>query len=132
MAETLADEVRVTDGFKAECLHLDLKKGEEAVAKNCARLEARVFPESTSTPRRGSSRHRASEERPGAAAEVDTPLLSEGAPLCKKTVAWETRDTMRGRHSQRQETADRSGGLWGKGEHRSKGKEAGSFVYKDM
>ena len=119
MAERLKEAVSRWDGFKAECLHLDIGKGEQVEAEMAAmvvdmgNLEAKLGKGS------GRSRHKApvtsearvSEKRPtGAAPTADAALPRIEAPLRKKSVSWRAEGKPHKPHSRQRETVGMQAG----------------------
>lgn len=123
MAERLAIRVRSWDGFKAECLHLDLEKGIEIQKREAAKVRATDVSENT--PVRGRSRMRhevraTSEVRPeegkrrGAAATADAVRSPKVATLGEQRVSWKIETLEKERHPRQRETAGRSANPRGK------------------
>ncbi|KAL9074451.1 MAG: hypothetical protein Q9161_002239 [Pseudevernia consocians] len=124
MARRLAREVRKVDGFKTECLHLDLAKGIDAQAKKAAKPRGTEMSENT--PARGRSRLRhkthkttgaqVNQERPRASADAVLPAIE--APPREKPLSWGTTLPIGALHPQQSEIAGRSAGPWEKVESR--------------
>lgn len=129
MAEKLAMEVRRWDGFKAECMHLDVGKGEQMQAENVARVAEMGSSEGIPARERRHSRHKASvtseaqvsdKRRREAVATTDAALPRIEAPSRKKMVSWERTMSMRESHRQQRETVGMSAGSRSEDEHQTR------------
>lgn len=127
MAERLARKVGNTDGFKAECLHLDLGRAKIQQAENAARENASGRPRDEPSRSRSRSRHRTqatsssrqSETRDRRAATTANAMLhSRETPLREKGGSWPTRP-VRDTYPRQRETASRSVDSWRESDIRS-------------
>lgn len=84
MAERLAEQVRLRDGFRAECLHLDLAKGADLEYLELARVEAAVGGMEEDVPRRGRvserDRRKLREEARVSESEIRVRRVGEASP----------------------------------------------------
>ena len=120
MARRLAREVSKVDGFKTECLHLDLAKGMNAQAKKAAKEGGTEVSENTPARGRSRSRHKThattgaqvSQEKPRESVDAVLPAI-EGPPR-RKAISWGTTLPIGELHPQQGEIAGRSAGPWEK------------------
>ncbi len=118
MAERLAGAVRRWDGFKAECLHLDLEKGLRIQKEKAARARATEMPDNVGARGHRRPEHktearpeaRVSGKRPREAAATATAATE--APLRGKTVSWRTSIPVGEPYPKQGRTASRSADQW--------------------
>ena len=124
MAERLSRTVDEVDGFRAECLHLDLDKGADLRDVRLARVNTEEMSEDL--PKRGRARSRDEArtssdtrgEENGLRVAADAGPSRRGASLHRKTVSWGTPVPVRDPRPQQRETFGRSAGPSRKGETR--------------
>ena len=123
MAERLATAVRSWDGCRAECVHLDIRKGRKVQAGHGVKVGATEL--SIKKPERGcrpprykaeaTLERRVPEERSrGAAATTGGATFQRGSTFIQKKVSWGTPIPVGEAHTQRRNTAGRSAGPLGR------------------
>ena len=129
MAERLAKKVRSWDGHKAECLHLDLRKGQKTQPKYAARAKPTDVSEHEPARERTRSRHQvqatsetqvSETRRRRAAVTPDAILPPREAPLRETKVLWVKTIPVEELYSRQRETDGRSARPWGEHETQSK------------